>query len=1539
MILRLLLIFTVLSFTFNSISQTFSDDREKFIKEFDKLMRSSTSNDLTPFIEGELTPILLETDKFPDDYFSKMVQTSNFLIDKRLKPYPEVYNYVYSVYSLVKTDQPRESYEAWHESVDELMKSRNPRRITEFIEVSGAFFSRNVIALDRNFEWFCEGGEYEFVFDKTAFIKFKNTNLICRTLNRGSSQGEVPYSDSIVVEKTSGVIDLTRNRWEGNGGIVTWEKVGLPREETFAELTSYRTSLRSTNFSCDTVDLTTPYFDTKVKGKLNERAKKGALNEDLELPYPQFLSFKASFDIPDFIENVNYSGGFALEGAEFVGVGNSESPAQLTFIRNGEVFVKTESSQVRVSEKQLKAPNGRVTIYIGLQDSIFHAGLDVSYVRDANELQLTRGSTGRSQSPFINSYHKMDMYVEQITWNRNESKLELGYNFATSQQQRLARFESFDYYDERLYQRLQGMEEVHPLTALYDYAYKYDKFTMEEGTAATALKRTITQAKSTLLDLSTLGFIAYDTENGIVTVTQKTIHFVKAKTGKSDFDNIAFASDLTPQRMDGISAEEIEGNKRLQERKRMMEERNSVRSKLDKFGELDLGSLDLFVQAIDFVPISEFKNTRIYPDKNEIVVKKNRSMEFTGWINSGKWEVNMLSGNYSYEKNGFNIFESDIAIFRSRPLKEEHGERPIPLQSTINGIKGELLVDHERNRSGLDDEYGDFPKLISKEKTRVYYNQKSLHLGAYDKERFYFEIDPFEVDSLATMSEKHIRFPGELTSAGIFPKFKEDLKLMPDYSLGFSQDVPDEGYEFYGTDATYENKILLSNNGLQGGGVINFINSSSTSKNLFTFLPDSTIGIAKFINRPQEAGIQYPDVDGPDAFITFLPRQKILKAASYNEPLAFFNGEAKLEGATTVRENGMKGKGVMRFKDAVLGSQNFDFTRWDIDADTSYFQLSNIYKKEGDLEEDPLAFKTDNVNAHVSFKDRNGVFKSNAGESVVEFPVNQYVCKIDQFTWMMDSDVLELEKKEDDNLAIDGNMDLVGPNFFSVHPKQDSLQFRSPKARFSLKERTIYCYDTKFIEVADARIFPDSSKVIIRKKAKMDPFTDAEIVASFITKYHKIIDVDAEITARRAYTASGNYTYTDFKGNEYLIHFDKIRLDSTYQTVASGKVKDDQGFKLSPQFDFYGNVNMIASDPFLKFKGATRIAHECEKFEKNWMSFETSIDPENIQIPVEENMKDLEGKSISAGILWRHSNNMDSINLYPTFLSQVISEEDPVVITASGFLQYNESAKEFQLGSKEKLINRGAPGNFISLHTSSCSLNGDGKISLGMDYGNLETEAVGVVNYNQEKEETTMNLTLAIKAPFDTKIFESMGEKIANIEGLNDADFSSTTLEQAIMEWVDLKTADKIKSDYTLKREFKKVPKEMEESIVITGLRLTSYAKFGDQQRGLKSSVEQAAIVNIYGQPVMKYVPLKFFAEQRTATGDRFGLLMDVPGGYLYIFDYDNRKNGTMNILSSDQEFNQEIDELKPDKRKTKKFIYQTTKNSAYKSQFLRVFQ
>jgi hypothetical protein len=343
------------------------------------------------------------------------------------------------------------------------------------------------------------------------------------------------------------------------------------------------------------------------------------------------------------------------------------------------------------------------------------------------------------------------------------------------------------------------------------------------------------------------------------------------------------------------------------------------------------------------------------------------------------------------------------------------------------------------------------------------------------------------------------------------------------------------------------------------------------------------------------------------------------------------------------------------------------------------------------------------------------------------------------------------------------------------------------------------------------------------------------------------------------------------------------------------------------------------------------------------MSFTAQIDPKNIQIPVSQNMKTLDGQAISAGIVWRDSRNTDSIRLYPTFLSALEVANDPIVMTASGLLQYDFTAKEFQIGSKEKLINRGEAGNFIALHTESCSMNGDGNINLGMDFGDVTVDAVGTVNYDQNTGQTTMNTTMRFNLPMDKNAFEGVAERIVAVEGVKPLDFNSTTLEQALLEWSDRKTADKVKEEFTLSSEkkIKKVPEALEKSIVITGIRLSSFAEAGNQERGLLTNVDGAAIVNLYGKPVMRQVVFKgFFQQIFSQNADRFVMLMQVPGAADYILNYDMQKrDGKMSIVSNDTELTSAIGAIKEDKRKTKNFMYEVSSNQVFLAKLLGLFE
>lgn len=1519
-------------------AQSFPKERDKFVKELQRLTAATAPEEDMSFMKKELVSSVVTTKAVSDEYFDKMVETANLMETKKMRYYPDIYQYVYSVHSFVKNNQGQESYKAWHGTLDKLLAAKNVNRAKDYIEFSAGFFSDRTLVANNNFKWKYTGGNYTFFYvDEKPYINFSGGNLGCYLDNRARNQADFKVLDSIFVEGCSGTFYPLEKEWKGKGGKVTWERVGLDKSKTYATLNSYAVNMKIPSMKVDTATLTTPYFSKPVSGALNEKAYN--INREADKIFPQFTSFDKNLKIKNLFENVDYSGGYSLQGPSVTGVGTDKQPAKITIYKAGKTFTTVQSQTIIFNEKSISSASASVALKLGDKDSLYHPGLAFSYDAVGKKIEMTRDKAGLSQAPFVSSYHNLEIHTPKITWSTTDNFLDLTYGPEIGEDLRITRLESRNFFDGRLYEQLQGMESVHPLVALYRYCYKYDEFIINEGKFATALGKTIDQAKPILLQMSTLGFVDYNPDTKVVVVNEKTKNYLEAKSGKQDFDNLTFISDLRVKQLSTeYSQEQMEKDPKLKQQYEFLKKKNEDRKRVRSFGKIDLSSMNINLIAVDKVEISDANKTAVFPDNAELVIKKDRNFEFKGWVNSGKLEVKTRKADYDYASNTIHLLETESGFFNVFPLSEKDGNRPIAMQSVLNELVGAIKVDDPKNRAGNNKNITGYPKLVVSKESRVYYNHPSIYKGAYDSTRFYFTVTPFERDSLTNFNDKTLRLKGNLTSAGIFPKFDEELKIMPDYSFGFSKVVPKEGYNFYTDKAKYNNKIVLSNNGLQGAGKIDFLQSSSES-NKFTFLPDSTIGYARFINKPLETGVQFPDVNSEKAFITYLPKGDMLKAGSTDVPLEFFNKEAMLTGVAVITSKGMTGNGILALKDADLQSGAFSFKRWDAHSDYAKFSLKNNYKEDG---EDPLAFKTDNVTADVSFKERKGTFKSNKGESKVEFPVNQYYCKIDFFTWLMDKESVQLHQQGKPKPDTQG---ILAANFYSTHPKQDSLQFRSPTSNFSLKEKTIFCDSVEYIRVADAQIYPDSMKVVIRKKAEMDELKNASILASYTTKYHRFFNANTKISARNQYTSAGKYKYIDADSTVTIITMTSIAPDAAKQTVAKGKIENTENFKLNKQFDYYGDVQVNAGDKLITFNGATRINHGCDHFPKSWMAFNAPIDPKNIQIPVTADMKTLEGLPVSAGIVWRNSKVADSVRLYPTFLSTLEDPKDPIVITAEGFLQYDFKAKEYQIASKAKLANRNEKGNFIALHTESCSLNGDGRINLGMDYGDVSVDAVGVVNYNQSSGKTDMNITARYNLPvMDKASIEKAAAKITDNAGLKPLDMNSSTLIQAITEWKDAKAAEAVKTEFTQKGDVKKLPKELDGSIIITGLRLSSYNNPSLQTSGLITTTDFASVVSIYDKVVFRQVPLKAFFKQvhpDATTGDKFDLYISNPGGADYLFDYgyNNKKEGLLQIYSNDSDFESALSSLKEDKRKTKNFKYELTPNSGLLSIFMRLFE
>ena len=1472
---------------------------------------------------------------FTEEYQNKVVATCNLLEEKRRPAFPDIYGYLISVHTFVLTDQSKTSFETWHATIDALLNSKKSTQFEKFISVCAGFFTDGTIYSVPKYKWVVTGGEFGFQFENNRpKVNFQKADLKCYIINQGKTRKKDPdYLDSMIVKNTTGVFEPFVDRFTGRGGVMDWARTGLDPTKNYCEITDYKISLKQTKLECDSVLTYTEYYHEPLWGDLTDQAK--IYNREIDRIYPNFNSFSKEVVRKNILPEVDYVGGFGLEGAFFKGIGYDKKPAKLVFYQDGEPFVQAKALNYKISSKGARADDCEIVMFLDEEDTLTHPGLMLFFETDStgkSVMQLQRTDKGLGQAPFKDSYHQLDMYVDQIVWTKGDPNLNLTWNYANTSDKR-AKFESQNYYNERIYSELQGMAKTHPLVAIYNYSYKYDMPTMPISKIAGPMGYLTDEAIPILLNLANMGFITYSSARKEITMLPKTKKYIDSRAGTVDYDHIVFTCNLNKIPMKDTITPNGRTDKNAIDYNGRARKINNRRAKIQNYGYYNLKSMDLSLNEVEPIEVSPSQKVVIFPGKGELLVKKNLDFVFTGAVMAGKFEAYVNEANFEYVKFRINLIDVRSALFSVAPIFGGNGLQP--MYSHFEEFKGYIEIDHPSNRSGRDTKhYPQYPLLTSTDDSYVFYDQPYIYDGVYDSTDFYFKVDPFKFDSLDNFDERAMAFDGEFRSAGIFPVFREKITIQEDYSFGFKTKAPGDGFDFYGDYAKFDNEIKLSNEGLRGAGQIDFLTSTSVSDN-FIFFPDSTMGLSKYENRPQtkSEGTSVPDVTGNGVMVTFVPKEDILKARAVKEPLKMFDGEADMKGITYLTKKGMTGRGLMYFKEAELGSRNFEYNRWTIDADTSDFNLLSATKPEPG-EENPLDFDSRNVTAHVDFEARKGEFKSNEGTSVVKFPKNQYICYMDMFTWLMDKDEVELSKEGAD-ISIDTDLDLAGSNFWSVHPEQDSLNFMAPKARFVMKENTIYCEKVKYIDVADARIFPPDEQVVIRKKAKMDEFEGAEIVANSVTKYHKILEAHVGITARQAYQASGKYSYIDSKGEEQLIFFADIKPDTAFQTRAKGQIAEDAGFYLSEQFEFYGTVELAAQEQFLTFDGATRIKHDCPEFARNWLKFRTMIDPNNIQIPVSTEMTDLNGKPIAVGLVRRNTNIIENIEIYPTFLSALDSVNDFVMFTSHGVLNYNEDAKEFRIASPEKLIDRAEQGNYISLHTESCSMEGDGMVDMSMNMPDVEFKAYGVVNYNAASKKTTMNLSGGLEFYMEDKLLEFIVEDILGTEGLGAVDIGRTTLKQAITELTgDVEVAQDIEAKYLTEggvEAIKKLPKEMESApFFFTNMRM----EWVPRANGLVSQ-PITGIVSASGKPLFKdftvRIMIRYFSEGKSS-GTQMGMLIELPGkdaespGNTYFIALEGRGKAATNvyIYSTNKEMTNYLAELKSDKLKQKKVEIQS---------------
>lgn len=1467
----ILIIFVAFKVHSQKLTQ-FANDTIKFTKDLGQYFFENTVNKEDAQNYTKALDKLWKDNVIAGHYKEISIKTANAMLAKKMKPYPYFYAYFNTLVNCIESKQSYENFKNWQMCLDKILLGKSVRGVQEFLDMSENIFKNNVFYKTPSYAYYSVEPNFKFEYDSIPKVIFKDILLV----------GVNPRGDSIAIEQTQGVFYPSLGKFIGKGGKVSWSRCGLDAG-VFAALKNYSIDCKTGNYISDSATFVgKQFFDKPQIGKLSDRI----ITQNQEKSYPQFDSYSKRLVVKNIYPDVDYDGGFGMRGPKFVGSGTASNPARIVFKRNNIKFLEISARAFGMSKDKIVANPGVVKFFFE-KDTIYHPGLSFTYQVDKRLATILRGDDGLQKTPFSNSFHKYDMYFEQITWQLEEPLMKFG--FLPNNFQGEAFFESSDFYNLQKAEAIKSGESVSPISKMIEFYNANNKpatFTVVDF--AKYIKYLANDLRPIIFKMAIYGLIYFNPESDVISVRQRLFDYAENARHKHDYDIITLHSVIPGK--DNAT--------------------------------VNLLNYDITIHGVKQVLLSDTQKVFMFPKNGDILLKKNREMHLSGTVASGKFEF--IGKDFIFDYNEFKMKMKtidSIKIFVEAFEPDVNGNIPFKkVQTLIENVNGELRIDAPKNKSGWG-KAPTFPSFQSFKDSYAFYDKRQIFKGAYNKDKFYFKLDPFEIDSLDNFRNEGLRFDGNFVSAGIFPTFKEVLTLQKDYSLGFIRQTPPGGFDAYGGKAKFTNEIRLSNKGLRGGGDLDFSASHSVSSD-FVFFPDSMNGIANTFDVKEADSPEFPTAHGDTVRLHFMPYKEVLQAHDLKTPFVSYKEKVKFRGRYDLTNKELTGNGKVEFDKADLSSGKILFVKRRFFSDTSNFHLK-AFDEEG------FTFSTVNVNAKIDFDKREGEFITNGKASYVKFDKNQYIAYMDRFKWFMDNENIELgdtQKKLDTDQSESG-LDLEGPKFISIHPKQDSLMFFAPGAKYNLRKYIINCKNVPFIDVADARILPDNGDVTIYKNAVMDTLEKANILANTVTKYHSIRNVTANVFGRRSYLASGEYQYLDENDKPYTIYFKTIKPDTSGQTISEGEIPDKEGFKFNDYFSFAGKVYLQASQQFLTFDGGTKIVHTCGKIGKSYLKFTGEINPKEILIPIPKKALDMNGAQVGTGLFYSADTNM----VYSTFLSLQGARSSIDVIEADGVLTFDKENKTYEISNKEKLAERSLPGNYVSLNTENCVINTEGSYNLSSDLGQVKLKVVGSAAHSTVNDSINFNLFIIFDFFFDNGPIKKMAKDFeVSLGSLSPTPFEGDLLNHGLIEILGKERGDRALSELNLHGNYKKFPDELEKPIVLNDVKMTY-----NKRAKAYISEGQIGVGNILKTEIFRY--MKGVVQIKKQKGkDVLDIYLEPDPNTWYYFTY---YKGKMLAVSSNEAFNKEINEMKGKNKKMDvdkgpSYSFDAT-NSKKKEQFL----
>ncbi len=1425
---------------------------------------------------------------FRDDDIRRIIRLSNMLGAQNLAPFPYYKNYIDAVTG-AKSNPDTAMFTRWHafsETVIAGVEKGRTKPIGQYLEFSSDMMNGKALKSGEggSVTWKIRGGSLDYEYsDKTPRIVCNDVDLI------GARK-----TDSVVIMKTSGAYLPYDNVWRGKGGKVSWAEAGMD-SSIYAVLGNYKIETNKPLFNCDTATLFYPlYFNqTGVPGRFEHnvviRPKSATSKPDSlsDFNFPKFESFDKKLRVNKLGDGIEYTGGFRLEGNSLYGFGKTGEPARMTiynkkrqriFYGEGDLFIIKRGVSVVAQGVDAK-------LYMDT-DSLFHPAASFRIDIPKQVISLARGDKGSERNPFFSSYYNMNLNTDRISWYLNKDSLEIGVNIGVRGTKQTVSFESSNYYDASKYQAMQGLASQNPINVLYIVWLESDQDKEDNGRLvsdnAFAFKLNskfdYSSIQTLLAQMVEDGYINYYFSRHQIELRDKLVHYALASQGKKDYDAINIVSESSKSN-----------------------------------AKLDLKTKETEIYDVRKVDLSKRQKVALIPDESELTLLKNRDMRFGGRLYAG---MSLFQGRemfFNYEK--FQVeFDSVRHLDFYVPTGElDQNKQPVAnaMNSHLEYVSGALLVDAPGNKSGKED-LGIFPSLQSKKHSYVFYDRKDIQAGAYTRDSFYFKLDPFSFNGLDSYTKEQLQFKGELFPATIFPKFRETIVVRDeDKSFGFIHRTPQAGYPTYTKKGNYTGELDLSNRGLKGKGLLEYLTADIESEDLL-FKPKQTTGTARKFSMTEDrtSAVKVPQARGENVSVNWLPFKDSMYVESRAKAFDLFKAEGYThKGTLILTPSGLKGKGEFEWDEGKLTSRLISYGPFQAKADTGNIEIKSLDGKG-------IAFDSRNVNGNLDFDARFGQFKANTPDANTTLPYDQYKTTMNEFTWDMKKQTVEF--KSDPNRP---------GRFTSIDRGQDSLSFEGKTALYDLKTNLLKVGGVKVIKTADAFVYPpDTADIYILPGGKMRQISNARIEADTVSKYHTITRAQVNVLGRDAYTATGYYQY-DIPGYQQEVFFNNIKGDRqtdknykrTIMTTASGDIKEEDQFRMDVKTLFKGQMILEANKQNMRFEGYAKL--DADKLPAvQWFTHQSVVDKNNPVIRI-ENSKNADDDPVVAGFYLSRETGEG----YPRVMLPALQRIDRPVLDCKHVYKYDPKTDRFTFGDSLKVIGQSEKGARMIFDNRVGTIQGDGPLSLCPGLECMRIKAAGRLksDYNTVTDSTEFELTgeimTAVELPLPKVLLDLLINdiKAATFDAPVAIYNTNVAYYKAVLREFVSDEKDMEEMDANLRLNAILLPKKDDNFTFVFG---RQSVKWNSEYTAFITMDDKFPLVSIAGLPINKNLTAYISYKMPGNGEDRFSLYLKAAPDLWYFFDYRPNDEGgaDLNLASSSDKFNSLLVSLKEKDTKIK---------------------